>query len=134
MTYTSTILANIILVLHVLYILFVILVPFSNSNYLLFLHVIIVPFMILHWILNDNSCFLTLVEKYLRTGNGFSKDNKDCFTCKLIEPVYDFEKNHKNFSDLIYIVTVFLWVFSFTKLYNKYTSGQINNLRDLSMI
>ncbi len=90
--------------------------------------------MIFHWILSDNTCFLTLVEKYLRTRNGETINNSDCFTCRLIEPVYDFEKNNKSFSDVIYLTTIFLWVISFTKLYKKYSSGEIKSFYDLGKI
>jgi hypothetical protein len=113
---------------------FVVVTPFTNSNYFLFLHVIIIPFMMFHWVLNDNTCFLTLVEKYLRTQAGQNIKNEDCFTCRLIEPIYDFEKDNKTLSDIIYIITIFLWVLSFTKLYNKYTNGEISSIYDLGKI
>ena len=133
----NNILLNIISFVHILYILFIVIVPFTNSNYLLFLHTIIVPFMIFHWILNDNTCFLTLVEKYIRNGFNTVKgrtNNDDCFTCRIIEPIYDFEKNNKTMSDLIYIITIFLWVVSFTKLYKKYSSGEIKTMYDFGKI
>jgi hypothetical protein len=84
--------------------------------------------------LNDNTCFLTLVEKYIREQNGMSISNADCFTCRIIEPVYDFEKNNRDASDIIYAVTLFLWVLGFTKLYNKWSRGEIKTINDLAKL
>ena len=60
------ILLNIITVLHMLFVLFVIVVPFTSSNYLLFLHALFIPFLLFHWVLNDNTCALTIIERKLR--------------------------------------------------------------------
>lgn len=130
------ILLNIIMVLHVLFILFVVITPFTNSTYFLFLHVIFIPFLILHWIMNDNTCVLTIMERRIRqslSGNE-NIDDKDCFTCRLIEPVYDFKKNYDSFSTYIYVITIGLWLISVYKLFNKYRSGQINGFQDLFIV
>lgn len=55
-----------ITVLHLIIVLFIIITPFTNSNYLLLLYVITVPFIILHWVMNNNTCSLTVAEKYIR--------------------------------------------------------------------
>jgi hypothetical protein len=130
----SEILLTLINIIHILYILFVVLVPFTNSNYFLLLHAIIIPFMMFHWIINNNMCFLTLVERYIRIKNGLSVSNEECFTCRLIEPVYDFEKNNKSSSEFIYIVTISLWLMSVFKLYKKYRNGEVTSLTDLTKI
>lgn len=129
----NNILLILVKIIHILYILFVIVVPFTNSNYLLTLYCIIIPFMVLHWILNNNICALTLVEKYLRKKiNGNNPNNDiDCFTCKLIEPVYDFTNNYKAFSIIIYIITFILWFIAASKLFYRWRSGQIKNIWDL---
>lgn len=127
-SYMTTFFANIITFIHILYILFIVVIPFTNSNYLLFLHTIIVPFMVIHWLLNDNTCFLTLLEKYVRNSTD------DCFTCKIIEPIYGFNNNYKHMSDIIYIITLFLWVISFTKLYKKFSNKEIQTFYDLAKI
>lgn len=125
------ILADIIMVCHILFILFVIFTPFWGNNYMLLMHAIIVPFIMLHWVMNDNTCILTVVEKALRAKAGQGVDPNDCFTCRLIEPIYDFKKNYDNFSMFLYIITTVLWGLSAYKLYNKFKSGEITKIEDI---
>jgi hypothetical protein len=53
----------VIYILHILFFLFVITVPFTNNNYLMVLHVILLPFIMFHWVLGDNTCSIVFVEK-----------------------------------------------------------------------
>jgi hypothetical protein len=124
-----------ITVLHVLVIIFVICAPFSNSNYLLIMHLIIVPFILLHWVLNNNTCSLTVAEKFIRERTtGDDIDKEDCFTYKFIAPIYDFNKNNKDFSSFTYILTIGLWLITVYNLLRKYESGEINSFADISKI
>lgn len=97
------------------------------------MHTVFVPFMIMHWVANNNTCVLTTTEKYLRGGINTTKD-EDCYTCQLINPIFDVTKNYNQFSNWIYIITIGLWLFSSYKLYNKFKTGQIKNIRDLYQI
>ena len=129
------ILLKLIALLHIIFVIFVVVTPFLNSNYFLFIHLIFIPFLILHWACNDNTCVLTIVERKLRkqmSGDKYTED--DCVTCKLIEPVYDFRKNYKTFSMIIYTVTIMLWLLSVGKLYYKYSDGTITGFKDLFII
>lgn len=126
----NNITANIIWVLHLIFIILVIIVPFSNSPYLLMMHSIFIPFMILHWITNNDTCVLTTLEKVAKDITTKEKE-KDCFTCRLINPVFNFKKDNEKSSRLIYIITITLWVLSITKLGLKYKNNEIQNLRDL---
>ncbi len=124
--------SKIITLLHILYILFIIITPFYHSNYLLLLHSVLVPFMMLHWICNNNTCAVTIIEKTVRkilTG----KDDK-CISCEIIEPVYDFVNKYKKYTMLIYIVTIMLWIISTGRLYNKYRIGEISSIYDLFVV
>lgn len=87
--------------------------------------------MILHWVSNNNTCVLTTTEKYLRGGKN---DEKDCYTCQLINPIFDVTRNYDRFSKLIYILTIGLWSISTFKLYRKFSLGEIKNLHDLYRI
>jgi len=128
----SPIILWLITLLHILFILFVVIVPFTNSNYLLLLHTVTVPFMIFHWIINDNTCALTLAEHYVRQKiYGVKSKKEETFMARLIEPIYDFKKNHKKFSDGIYVITIILWLISFSKLYFRYQNGEITSFTDL---
>ena len=124
-----------ITLLHILIILFIVGVPFTNSKYLLLIHIIIIPFIMLHWVLNDNTCALTVVERKLRKNiNGAEYDDDDCITCKLIEPIYDFRKNYDKFTIIIYMITTLLWGISVGKLVYKYNSSQITSFKDLFIL
>jgi hypothetical protein len=126
---------TLISVLHIIVILFVLIAPFSNSNYLLFFHAIFVPFLIAHWLFNNNTCSLTVAEKMLREQTyGEDVNIDDCFTYKFIAPIYDFNKNHKSYSIFIYILTLSLWAISLYNLSWKYKTGEIQNINDLFKI
>lgn len=129
------ILLKIITLLHIIFVLFVVVVPFTSSNYLLFAHAIFVPFMIFHWVINDNTCALTVIERRLRKEiSGSDYEDDDCLTCKLIEPVYDFRKNYETFTVIIYAITIGLWLLSVSKLCYKYKMGEITNFKDLFIL
>lgn len=128
------ILLKIITFIHVMLVIFMTVTPFTNSNYFLLLHAIFVPFLILHWICNDNTCVLTIIERKLRKEIYGKVDEDECITCRLIEPVYDFRKNYKTFTILIYVITILLFLISSGKLYYKYSAGEIINFRDLFVI
>lgn len=122
-------------IIHIIVIIFVLATPFSNSNYLMLLHAIVIPFIILHWLLNNNTCCLTVAEKYIREKNlGITVKEDDCFTYQLVSPIYDFNKNHQSFSTFIYIITISLWFISVYNLTNKYCTNQISTLNELFTI
>ncbi len=122
-------------VLHVMVILFVVCAPFSNSNYLLIMHIIIIPFILLHWYLNNNTCSLTVMEKFVKDKTeGQNTNHEDCFTYKFIAPIYDFNKNTKDFSNFTYIITIGLWLVSVYSIFNKIKIGEINSFIDVYRI
>lgn len=129
-----TILLYIITIIHILFILFVVIVPFTSINYLLLLHLWIVPFVVFHWLINDDTCCLTIVERHLRyTIYGKKPSDDDCITYKLIGPIYNFTNNHRTQSILIYVITIALWLLTVYKLYRKYSDGEITKWSDLLM-
>ncbi len=120
-------------VLHLIVILFVLGAPFSDSNYLLFMHAIIVPFILLHWVLNNNTCSLTMAEKYIRSKTyGVNANEDECFTYQFIAPIYDFNKNYDSFSYFTYSLTIGLWVVTMYNLYGRVQEGKITGWSDLS--
>lgn len=122
-------------VLHIIVIIFVLCAPFSGSNYLLFMHTIIVPFIMLHWVLNNNTCSLTVMEKFVRTQTyGVQPEDEECFSYKFIAPIYDFNKNNEAFSYFTYVATFSLWSISVYNLIDRINSGKINNFQDLAKI
>ncbi len=122
-------------ILHLIVIIFVVGAPFSNSNYLLFMHVIIIPFIMLHWALNNNSCSLTLMEKFIREKTyGTEVNDNECFTYQFIAPIYDFNKNLESYETFLYVATFGLWSISVYNLINKIGDGEIKSIFDLTKI
>lgn len=123
---------NIIIILHTFFILFIVLAPVTNINYYLTLHSATIPFLILHWIFNNNICILTTIEKNLRKKiYGKNYKYQDCFTCKIIDPVFNFQKNNISSSKFIYIITICLWCISISKLFYKYRINKIQHYSQL---
>ncbi len=128
----NEIMLHLIVMMHFVFVMFVILTPFIGNNYFLLLHTMIVPFMMAHWYTNDNNCALTLMEKKIRMNlYGTEPDPNDCFTYNLIAPVYDFKKNNGDMSTIIYIATIALWGYTLIRLYTNYRDGKLSKLDDL---
>lgn len=131
----NTAVLYLISILHLAFIFFIVGVPlFVTWNCVLLLHAIIVPFMMAHWVANDNMCVLTVLEKRVRNqlyGHKYPVKNEDCFTCRLIEPIYDFDKNFDTFQQLIYAVTFCLWLGTLYRLFVNYKTGKLNSFIDL---
>lgn len=124
-----------ITLLHIIFLIFIIITPFSNSNYFLLVHSIIVPFLLLHWITNNNTCALTAIERFYRRKKYKNKyKDEDCFTCRLIEPIYDLNKSENLSNIFLYAITISLGTYSSFKLYKKYKSGKINNIKDFFLM
>ena len=122
-------------IIHLIVIIFVLAAPFSNSNYLMFLHVVIVPFIMLHWLLNNNTCCLTVAEKYIRQKTVSTAINEeDCFTYQLVAPIYDFSKKHETFSTIIYMLTISVWLVSVYNISTKICNGQLKKIDDIAQI
>ena len=123
---------GLITMLHLLFIILVVVIPFTNSTYLLLVYVTVIPFVVFHWLVNDNTCFLTMMEKNIRQKlYGEVPNSAECFTARIIEPVYDFKKNYESMSTFIYLVTFVLWGVAVYKLVRKYCTGEIRGFKDL---
>jgi hypothetical protein len=122
---------NLIILFHYIFIIFVVITPFVGNNILLLSHVIIIPFIILHWILNDNTCSLTILERFIRYKlyNQMPSDS-DCITFNLIAPIYDFKKNNEGATNLIYLITISLWLIALFRLITKYNSENYSSLKE----
>ncbi len=128
----NDILLNFIVVLHIFFIIFVIITPFIGNNYFLLIHSIVIPFIMLHWYANDNTCCLTLMESNIRHHlYGEYPNPNNCFTYKLIAPIYDFQKDNSDSTYPIYIVTIVLWLISLSKLYLNWSNGKLSSIEDL---
>lgn len=120
-------------IIHLFVVLFVTLTPFYGNNYVLFVHSIVVPFIIIHWVYNDDTCFLTQVELSLRRrmNNNVNIDKNDCLTCRIMSPIYNVTTQHKEYTTSIYFITLLLWSISVSKLCFKYKNGEIKGILDI---
>jgi c-di-AMP phosphodiesterase-like protein len=135
MSFINDSLIILINIIHIIVIIFVLVTPFTDSNYLMLLHIIIIPFILMHWVLNNNTCCLTVTEKFIREVNtGTKVKDNDCFTYKLVAPIYDFNKDHEALSTFTYILTISLWFISVFNISNKICTNQIKSINDLCMI
>jgi hypothetical protein len=107
--------------IHFLVILFVIIVPFTNYTFLLLIHSIIVPFIMIHWLLNNDTCAITEAERFVRIKlNGGNPVNyNECFSYKLVSPVYNFISDNPDYSKMTWGITATLWLVSLYKLNNR---------------
>ncbi len=118
----------IINIIHYIVILSVIFIPFTNNSSLLLLHSIILPFILFHWYSNNDTCALTIIEKFVRQkiNKKINVKEEDCITYKLISPIYNFTNYNK--SKLIWIITILLWLISSIKVYNKYSNNEYDKI------
>lgn len=124
-----------ITVLHLIVILFILITPFTNSNYLLSMYIVIVPFIMFHWYVNNNTCSLTVAEKFIREATyGKNVNNDECFSYKFIAPIYDFNKNYEQYTYFTWTTTTVLWLIAVFNLSNKYYSGKIKSFNDLMIL
>lgn len=98
----NKIFASIIFILHILFLLFMLIAPFTNNISTLILYAVIVPCLWIHWWTNNDICALTLLEKKIR---GVS--DKNSFMYNLVSPVY--KANIDKISH-IYLTITWLWV------------------------
>lgn len=90
--------ATIIRVLHVLFVLAILFIPFSSNTQCIEFYVVFVPFMVLHWVLNSDECVLTYIECLL-TGS----TKKESFLGRLLGPIYTVSNTE------IYLITFILY-------------------------
>mgnify|MGYP003333789315 CR=1 FL=1 len=104
-------LADFVRLVHILFVMFVILIPFTNNEFLLTIHFIIVPFMMLHWLTNQSVCAFTELEKILR---GTTEDSETIIG-QIVGPIYKFQSPGQE-NMFVWFITISLWLISLYKL------------------
>ena len=102
--------AGLISALHWAFVLFMAWAPFSSSRTALVLHLIVTPFLWLHWLLNDDTCALTLLEKQVR---GLQDDSKSFFYA-LVSPVY--KVRDRDVRVTAWMLSVALWLVTLSRV------------------
>lgn len=96
---------------------YVVFIPFiSIDKYILLQYCYVIPSIVLHWWLNDNRCCLTMLEYSIRKSIYKNVMFNDCFTHKIIAPIYDFNKNYGKSNKFYYYSMAFLFSISLSKL------------------
>ena len=100
-------------ILHILIVLWLIIVPFTNIEPLLVLHLIMMPFLWLHWILNDDTCSLTIMEMKLR---GIEQPCESFFY-NLVSPVYKIRDEEVRVA--AWWASIVLWLITLSKVLRR---------------
>lgn len=95
--------------LHVAFVAFVVLAPFSNDPRALVLHVLMLPLVWVHWVLNDDSCVLTILEQRLR-----GVTTKTSFFHALVSPVYS--PPDASVRRVCWVGSMVLWIIAASKV------------------
>lgn len=78
---------HLVQLVHFIGIIWMIIIPFQDEVNLLVVHVSASLSILIHWLANDNTCFLSMVEAKIR---GIPKNSG--FIHSLIAPIYDMNK------------------------------------------
>jgi hypothetical protein len=121
----SEIIDYIIVLFHIGFLLFMALGPTFSNNYTIFLHMVTIPFLMLHWVLDNKTCAIVIMEKTTRKILGYSSESKDCVSARLIYPAYELPKNYPRYAKSIYFIAISLMIISGIMLYSRYEQGFI---------
>lgn len=127
--------ANIIALLHLLFIIFVVTTPFVTDNpFFLLYYCLILFFVMIHWYLNNDTCVLTIIESKLR-----GKKDTETFMGRLIKPIYNISSKEIQYFSVALLLFAFLKIRFWEKercdmiyriIYVKYKilSNKFNNI------
>jgi len=93
---------NIIFWIHLVFLIGILVVPFTNDRRNLEFYSILIPFLFYHWSVNDDTCALTQAEMMV-TG----QQKEETFMHRVVSPIYKMEDNDIN--NMTKTVFFFLW-------------------------
>lgn len=108
--------ANLIRLLHYLFVAFYVIAPFTNNDSLLLLHLMTGPLLWVHWYALSDDCSLTLLECWCR-GIPYN-ERHESFFFNLVNPIYKFESD-ADVRKLVWIVSIALWLVTLAKVVNN---------------
>lgn len=74
---------NIIFLIHLIFLMWILVIPFTNDRRQLEFYSMVIPFIFYHWSVNDDTCALTQAEMYV-TG----KEKDSTFMGRIVGPIY----------------------------------------------
>lgn len=110
--------ADLVMLVHLFIIVFIILGTFSTDQEIVLLSLMFQISVLVHWILNDTTCVLTQIEKYMRG----EPDDGRTFFGQVFEGVYTSGKE-KPLSQVILFVLIMISLYrikSFGALFGRY--------------
>ncbi len=105
--------ALVVAAMHLGIVAFMTLAPFSSDPHVLLAHVLLTPFLWIHWALNDDTCFLTLVECKLR-----GLEPTQSFMHRLVSPVYKIQD--ADVQTASWLVSIVLWIVSLARYFRRF--------------
>lgn len=103
--------ANIVWLIHLAFIAWYVITPFTNNAPMLVLHFFTFPFLAIHWLTNQDTCSLTLLEMKLRG----IEDCKESFFWSVVSPIYKPQTDDTG-KQLIWIASIALWLVTLVKV------------------
>jgi len=82
---------NIIFFIHLVFLIFILVVPFTNDRRNLEFYSLLIPFIFYHWSVNDDTCALTQAEMAI-TG----QKKEETFMGRVVGPIYKMPENEIN--------------------------------------
>ncbi len=82
---------NIIFIIHLIFLIGIIVVPFTNDRRSLEFYSILIPFIFYHWSVNDDTCALTQAEMAI---TGHKKE--ETIMGRVVGPIYKMEEDDIN--------------------------------------
>lgn len=112
----NCVLANVVRLIHWLFVLFVVIAPFCSKPQLVVMHAALIPFVCFHWLLNSDVCCLTLLERWIR-----GCDAEESFFHNVVSPIYTAAVPGRGVSDetlscWIWGATIALWSVSVCRI------------------
>lgn len=110
---TNVFAANVIWVLHMLFVVWMVVTPFTNNEPNLVLHLFVGPFLWFHWIMNEDACSLTLMEMKLRG----IQDCKESFFHHVVSPIY--KPRDEDIRVMAWMASIGLWLVTLSKVLKR---------------
>lgn len=108
----NTFLANLIWLLHIAFIIFYAVTPFTDIHRFPELHILLLftgPCLFVHWLANSDECALTHLEMLFRGG-----EKTESFFYNLVQPVYQ-PTDDRQVRSFIWAASIALWLITLVK-------------------
>jgi len=116
---------NIIFLIHLIFLIGILVIPFTNNQRNLEFYSILIPFLFYHWSVNDDTCAMTQAEMYF---TGKKKD--ETFIGRVVGPIYKMDDNDAS----KFTKTVFFALWAFVQYRLGHFDRFFNDLSEIKKI